>query len=153
MNKLIYILKEKEQKNKNKNIAHVLLYNDPSVLSDQHFSTYLQLHLFIYLRRLYFVIYTIYWKCCCFSKDKTHSSHKFTTNNSLDHDNCFMPQLRFKIHLLKVFKMAQSINLNFHHNLHLFLQKHQFYKTTSLLSQLHLNMSTYVHFQQKCFFF
>ena len=32
MNKLIYILKEKEQKNKN--IAHVLLYNDPSVLSD-----------------------------------------------------------------------------------------------------------------------
>ena len=34
MNKLIYILKEKEQKNKNKNIAYVLLYNDPSVLSD-----------------------------------------------------------------------------------------------------------------------
>ena len=42
MNKLIYILEEKEQKNKNKNIVHVLLY-------------------------------------------------KFTTNNSLDHDNCFMP--------------------------------------------------------------
>ena len=34
MNKLIYILKEKEQKNKNKNIVRVLLDNGPSVLSD-----------------------------------------------------------------------------------------------------------------------
>lgn len=34
MNKLIYILKEKEQKKTNKNIVHVLLYNGPSVLSD-----------------------------------------------------------------------------------------------------------------------